>query len=139
MNKVFSTLLNEKAMHAGLLIYRIVISGFMLVHGIPKLMKLFSSDPIKFSDPLGIGITSSLLFTVLAEFGCSILIIIGLGTRIAAAGLAFTMIIAAFVVHSEDAFDKKEKALLYLVIYLFLFIAGPGKYSVDRALSTRKG
>lgn len=67
----------------------------------------------------------------LAEVVGGILLAIGLLTRPAAAFMAFTMFIAAFVVHSADPFQKKELALLYLVISLFFVFKGSGNWSVD--------
>ena len=38
----------------------------------------------------------------------------------------------AFVVHLDDPFGRKEKAVLYLVGYMIIFLLGPGKYSIDK-------
>jgi putative oxidoreductase len=51
--------------------------------------------------------------------------------------MIFTMCIAFFVIHSSDAFAAKELALIYLIIFVLLFIAGPGRFSVD-AMINRK-
>lgn len=74
----------------------------------------------------------------LAEFIGGILIAIGLATRPAAASLAFTMVIAAFVAHAADPFAKKEMALLYLVTSLFFALKGAGNWSVDAIISKKK-
>jgi putative oxidoreductase len=73
----------------------------MLVHGIQKVMG-FSEMADKFPDPLGMGSQLSLLSAIGAEVGCSLLLIAGLGTRIAAIPLAFTMVVALFLVHADD-------------------------------------
>lgn len=121
----------------GKLALRLSSGGLMLTHGIPKLMN-FSAKAAKFPDPLGIGSTASLTGAVATEVGCSLLIMIGLMTRPAALPAAFTMVIAAFVVHAGDPFARKEKALLYLVMYLALACMGPGEWSVDGWLRRRK-
>jgi putative oxidoreductase len=105
----------------------------MLTHGLPKLGRLLDGN-MKFADPLGIGSGTSLVFAVLTEAGASILLIIGLASRFSAATLAFTMGVAAFIQHADDDFGRKEKAFLYLVIYVILTITGPGKYSLDDRL-----
>lgn len=115
------------------LILRIIGGGFMLTHGIPKLMKLLNGD-FQFADPLGIGEALSLGLTVFAEFFCALLILVGLATRIAAIPLMITMIVAGLMVHGADPFQKKEMALLYFAIYLILYFLGSGKYSVDRVI-----
>lgn len=74
----------------------------------------------------------------LAEFLGGLLLVLGLLTRPAAAAIAFTMLIAAFVVHAADPYQVKEMAFLYLFIALFFMIMGPGRYSVDRLLNKRQ-
>ncbi|PLX03059.1 MAG: DoxX family protein [Marinilabiliales bacterium] len=114
-----------------LLILRIVIGIFMLTHGIGKFQTLFGSEPIQFSDPIGLGATASLALVVFSEVFCSILLIIGLGTRFAAIPLFTTMMVAAFIVQINNGFGKQELALLYALIYTTIAITGAGKYSVD--------
>lgn len=119
----------------GLLILRITAGGLMLVHGMPKLMRLFADGPIQFADPFGIGVTPSLILAVFAEVVCAIFIVLGLKTKFATIPLIVTMIVAAFMVHANDPFNVKEKALLYLLMYITLFFTGAGKFSVDDKLS----
>jgi putative oxidoreductase len=47
------------------------------------------------------------------------------------------MLVAAFIAHGSDPFGKKELALLYLVIFIFLLFTGSGKYSVDYLISQK--
>lgn len=121
-----------------LLILRTVSSGFMLfAHGLPKLNRLFSSGEINFADPLGIGTIPSLLLAVFSEFFCSVLVIVGFLTRASLIPLIITMFVAGFIHHAADPFAQKEKALLFLLIYVFLFITGPGKYSLNRIIKIK--
>lgn len=121
-----------------LLLLRTVSGAFMLfAHGLPKLNNLFSSGDITFPDPLGIPAVPSLILVVIAEFLCSILIIAGLFTRASLIPLIITMFVAGFVYHSADPFAQKEKALLFLLIFVFLFITGPGKYSLSRIIKIK--
>jgi putative oxidoreductase len=100
----------------------------MLTHGMGKFTALFGGDPIRFPDPIGVGATASLVLAVFAEVFCSILLILGLGTRLAAIPLLTTMLVAAFVVHANDGFGKQELPLLYSTIYFVIAIAGAGKF-----------
>lgn len=122
----------------GLLIFRVSIGLFMLFgHGLGKLQRILSGNEVKFLDPFGIGATSSLYLATIAEFFASILIIIGLFTRISSISLIITMSVAAFIAHSDDPFSRQEKALMYLVSYLLLFFTGPGKYSFHSVMKNR--
>jgi len=122
---------NIASTHLGLAILRILPNAFMLTHGFPKFQKLISGNT-EFGDPLGIGPAPTLFLAVVAEFICPILMIIGFKTKWATIPSALTMAVAAFVVHGADPFNVKEKALLFLVIFIAIFLLGPGKYSLDR-------
>lgn len=118
----------------GLLVLRLWLGASMLwLHGWGKLMNLFAGKT-SFSDPLGIGELPSFLLTILAEVGCSLLLMLGLGTRLAALALGFTMAVAFFVVHGTkfSGLGNGELAWIYLVGYVVLFIAGAGKFSLDK-------
>lgn len=128
----------ESCKSFGLLLHRLAFGGLMLVHGIPKLKGMMENGVGNFPDPLGIGTTVSHLGAVGSEVGCSILLMVGLLTRAAAIPAAFTMAVAAFVVHSADDWGTKEKAVLFLCGYLVLIFTGPGKFSVDHLLFGKK-
>jgi putative oxidoreductase len=106
----------------------------MITHGYPKFQKVVNQD-FEFAEPLsGIGMNGAvtLVIAVLAEFFAPILIILGLKTKWVSLLTAATMAVAAFIVHFSDPVKVKEKALLYLVIYVVIFLMGPGKYSLDQ-------
>jgi putative oxidoreductase len=121
-----------------LLFLRLISGGFMLTHGIPKLLKVIQGPPFKFSDPLGMGVTASILLTTFAEVICAGFIIIGFFTRLSTIPLIITMAVAAFIVHASDPFFAREMPLLYISIYLAIAILGPGGYSVDRFINLKK-
>lgn len=118
-----------------LLIIRVAIAGMMLVHGWPKLAMLLEGGPMQFANVLGMGVKASLALTVFAEVLCSFLILIGLGTRIAAIPLIATMAVAVFYIHANDPFIKQELGLHYLLVYALLLLTGSGKYSADYTIS----
>ena len=105
----------------------------MITHGWGKLSN-FEAFSGGFPDPIGIGSKLSLMLAIGAELFASIFLILGLLTRLSAVPLAFTMGVAFFVVHAADPFQTKELALVYLGVYIYLFLVGPGKYSLDRML-----
>ncbi|OCA72431.1 DoxX family protein [Chryseobacterium artocarpi] len=121
-----------------LLAVRVFVGFAMLSHGYPKFQMLLAGGKIEFFDFLGMGPQVTLILTVLAEFVCSILLILGLFTRVSLGFLIFTMVIAGFVVHGADPFEKREMSLIYLSVYLLLMVMGAGKVSVDHMIERRK-
>lgn len=124
----------EKMKDIGILILRIGIGALMLFgHGSEKLVS-FAERADTFPDPLGVTPAVSLSLTVFAEFFCSIAILFGFFTRYATIPLIITMLVAIFVIHGDDPWQKQEFATLYLVPYITLLVSGGGRYSVDRKL-----
>lgn len=117
----------------GLLIVRVFTSGMMLTHGWPKFLRLLNGN-LKFGDPIGIGSDISFILVVFAEFFCSILIIIGLGTRLATIPLVITMFVALFIAHGSDPIFDHTNILAYIVTYILLFFTGSGKFSLEYKL-----
>lgn len=113
-----------------LLILRLGFGGFMLTHGIPKLNML--SNPADFGDPIGLGPTLSLILALIGEVVAPIFIIIGFKTKLATIPCIITMAVAAFIVHAKDDLGTKEHALLYMFAFVAIFLAGAGKFSIDK-------
>ena len=115
-----------------LLLLRIACA-FMLLHGLGKYTD-FSDGVADFPDPFHVGPVASKGLTVFAELFCTIFVVIGLFTRFALIPLIICMLVIIFIVHGDDPFGDKESAYIYLLIYLSVLLAGPGKYSIDRKL-----
>lgn len=113
-----------------ILFLRVFVGILMMTHGLAKLNN-FDQLADSFLDPIGWGNKMSLIMIIFAELGCSVLLILGLFTRLAAIPLLFSMCIAIFVAHGADPFSVKEMAVLYAGVYLVLIFTGGGKWSVD--------
>lgn len=122
---------NSMIHNFGLLFLRIAFSGMMLFHGVPKLLKLLAGN-FEFIDLFGLGALNTLILAILGEVIFPILVIVGFKTRITVIPIIITMAGAAFMIHANDPFEVKEKALLFLIGFISIAILGPGKYSVDR-------
>jgi putative oxidoreductase len=138
MDKTYSTNLNLPSIDAALFILRLGAAVLILTHGIPKLLMLFGGGEITFADPIGLGMETSLTLAVFAEVICAVLLGLGLASRLAAIPLIITMAVAFFIVHSQDPFQVKELALIFLLIFTTLLITGSGKYSLDHYLLKKK-
>lgn len=114
----------------GLLVLRILSGAVLLTHGYPKFQKIIEGN-LKFGDPIGLGQIPSFYLATFAEFLCAILVMIGLYTRIALIPLIINMSVVFFIVHAADDFGTKEKAVLFLGMFIVLFLTGPGRYSID--------
>ena len=124
----------------GILILRVGAGGMLaLGHGWGKL-QMYGQMSEKFPDPLGIGPTMSLMGAIAGELAAGLLVALGLCTRLSALLAAFTMGVAAFVIHTNDPIfmtgqgGAKEPALLYLVPFVALVLLGGGRFSLDGLL-----
>lgn len=104
--------------------------GLLLFHGIPKLLG-FTDRMDKFSDPFGIGSVPSLALCIFAEFFCVVFVVLGAFTRIMVIPIIINMAVIVFVVHGQDPIKENELAIFYLLTFIAIFFAGPGKYSLD--------
>lgn len=116
-----------------LLLARIGIGLAMLTHGIPKLMK-YEALSQTFFDPFGLGSQASLLMALFAELLCSVALILGVFTRLAAAMLLFTMLIAVYMVGMLKGWAGNELATIYCFVYALLIAFGGGRFSLERQL-----
>ncbi|MDH5609476.1 MAG: DoxX family protein [Cyclobacteriaceae bacterium] len=130
MKSLFSTQIRTGRVNVALLLFRVAMGGIMLTHGWPKFQRLVQGD-WGFGDPLGIGSELSFILVTIAEFFGSLMVILGLATRVGAFLVSFAMLVAGFIQHAGEPFGSKEKAFLLLTGFLFVFITGAGKFSFD--------
>ena len=117
---------------AGLLTLRVVAGGSMVYqHGWPKLVH-FADKMDSFADPIGMGPMVSLALITLAETVCAALVMQGLWTRLTTVPVIIGMAVVAFVVKDGQGFAERELALVYLGAFFTIFLAGSGRFSLDR-------
>ena len=138
MKWIHRTELGTHITDLGILVWRVGLSASMIYgHGARKLFG-YGELAAGFRDPLGLGPGVTLMLAILAEFFCSILVALGLATRLALIPLISTMAVAGLIVHGADPYGRKELALVYLVSYLALWAIGPGRLSLDEKLKRRR-
>ena len=112
-----------------LAVLRIVTALIFMAHGT---MKLFNFPPSDRPQPelfslFGLG--------GILEFVGGLLILVGLFTRPVAFILAGEMAVAYFMFHAPQslypALNGGDAAILYCFVFLYLFFAGPGAWSLD--------
>lgn len=79
---------------------------------------------------LGFGSYMTLMVSIFCEFCCSLFLIAGLMVRITVIPMIVAMAVAFFDVH-DGMMPEGELALIYLIMFLILYVTGPGRYSVD--------
>lgn len=134
MLKILKLSFLPKSTDYGLLILRVALGfSMLLLHGRGKMLN-FAATAEKFPALFGLPSNVNAGLAVFAEVLCSALLIAGLFTRFAALMLACTMGTAFFFVHKSALVGEHsgELAMVYLIGYATLFLAGGGKISVDR-------
>ena len=125
------------AIDLGLLILRAGTAFLMLPHGWNKIQS-FGEKAHGFYNFMHLGGEVSMAMVIFAEFFCSILLFIGLGTRLILIPLIFTMSMVVFVINANQPMEDKESGFLYLIPYVVLFFTGPGRISLDHLLFRKK-
>ncbi len=126
----------EKFIAIGLLWLRVLMGLGIASHGYSKIfvfgVEKFSQSVLQMGFPVPIFFA---WLAALSEFLGGILIVLGLGTKIAAFLVFVTMSVAAFIAHGGDPFSKRELALSYWTISSTLILTGAGPLSIDGLIS----
>jgi putative oxidoreductase len=119
-----------------LALFRIVVGLLFACHGVQKLFGFLTTKP-----PVSITTWPSGPSGVI-EIGAGLLIMIGLGTRIAALIASGSMAYAYFTVHQPKALmpieNAGELAAVYCWVFLLLVFTGPGAWALDKVLAARR-
>ena len=127
----------------GRLFLRLFVGFMLLQFGIRQLL---SFDQMQATFPSVFGLTSadSLILMTIIEIGCSFFIMIGMFTRIMCIPPFLSMAIAEYYLLSDSlspaSYELSWQQLGYLPvmfmgIYFFIILVGPGKISIDYVLS----
>jgi putative oxidoreductase len=137
MKNLFSSRIAIGATNFALLFLRLAIGVLMTPIGYEKLVN-YATMKTQFMPFMGLPPAGALVLVIFAEFFCSILLALGLATRLAAFVLVINMFMAVFLGHAGDFLGEGQKATLFLIPYIFLLITGPGAYSIDGLIKKRK-
>lgn len=140
--KIITFLRSPTARDTGFLILRVIVGVSFIVHGFPKISGGVETWTGVGSAMGTFGITFAPAFwgfmAAVAEFFGGIALVLGIATRIAASGLAFTMLVAAAMHLSKgDGFNRYSHPLELLGVCALFLLAGAGSYSVDRILQSK--
>jgi len=128
----------------GLLLVRLALGVIFLAHGYQKLFIMGVSNVGTFFNQVGLPAPLFFAWVVaLVEFFGGIAILLGILTRWAALGLAIILVVAIFTVKLKVGLIAQqgvgyELDLALLALALTLLLAGPGPFSLEKALFQRE-
>ncbi len=111
---------------------RLLFGILFITHGYAKLMDYEALASV-FPDPLGMGASLSLTLVILTEVFCTMAFISGILFRLSLLPMIFAMGVAFFSWHA-GAMQDGELSFIYFVVFLMMFVAGPGRYSLDNLI-----
>ena len=143
-------LLNTDSENWGALIARVFLGVVILPHGLQKLLGMFGgygfSATVDYFSSIGIPSLIGVLIILGESFG-ALFLIIGLISRISAAGIVIIMVGAILMAHGQHGFfmnwfgtqagEGYEYHLLAIGLSLVVLVAGGGKWSLDHELERK--
>lgn len=118
-----------------ILVVRMLFGGLMMWHGIGKIIN-FAAIVATYPNPVGLGSRATLYVAIFTEVFCAAGVVLGAFYRLALIPLIGLMGVAFLMVHHGDAFAAKELALIFFVMYVVMFVAGAGRYSLDEMIAS---
>src|SRR5579864_1609500 len=118
LKALFGTNTGSATTSFGLLVLRVAGLSLFLKHGWEKLSG-YSTMVQHFPDPIHIGAHASLAYALFSDGICSVLIILGMATRPAAAVILINILTAFVFVHHAAYFSNSHVELLALYIVIF--------------------
>ena len=136
-NFLFPQYLRGKGISLLLLFMRLFFGALFFMHGLDKLTG-FNSLSENYPSVMGLGSYMTLMITIFCEFACSMFLMAGLVTRIVLIPMIVAMAVAFFDIH-DGMMPEGELALIFMIVFIALFITGPGRYSVDYLIDKKVG
>ena len=134
-NFLFPQHFRGKGVSVFILILRLFFGILFFIHGLDKMMN-FQILSENYPSVLGFGSYMTLMVSIFCEFCCSLFLICGLLVRIMTIPMIAAMAVAFFDVH-DAMLPQGELALIYLIVFVILYVVGPGRYSLDYLLDVK--
>ncbi len=114
-------------------IMRLVVGLMFACHGLDKIFGVFGGKPAE---------GQLMVVGGWIEISCGFLVALGLITRIAAFIASGEMAVAFFMMHAKGNIipyvNKGELAVVYCFVFFYIFLRGPGSFSIDAMIGRGK-
>ena len=134
-NFLFPEYFRGKGISLLILIMRVIFGVLFFTHGLDKMMN-FNELVQNYPSIIGLGSYMTLMVTIFCEFCCSLFLISGLLVRIMTIPMIIAMGVAFFDVH-DAMMPEGELALIYFIMFIVLFVTGPGRFSIDYLIDSK--
>lgn len=143
LKKIYIRTTGYSYTNMGRLFLRLFVGIMMMQFGIRQLYN-FDEAQMMFPSLLGMSPSVALILMIIIEIGCSLFIMFGFMTRIMVIPPFIAMVVAEYyILHDlvkEASYmlswsQQGYVPIMFLGIYFFLILVGPGKISVDYFLS----
>ncbi|MFT3679357.1 MAG: DoxX family protein [Ferruginibacter sp.] len=122
--------------NTALLALRLGMGALMTYHGYEKIIN-FNDEENGSMNFIGLGSTISQILVMVVELGGGILVLVGLGTRLAASVVSAWLLFILARSFDFDVAGSGEKIALLLIGFITLAIGGAGKYSLDNTIENK--
>ena len=139
MKDSLQRVLRSQGCEMAILFLRVFIGGVMLLHMIGKLQD-YDNYVLNFQSIVGLNHATSFALSILFEGLFAVMIIMGVGTRLAAALMAIVMIVSICEALMQGTVTDAESKLefIYIGIYITLVLSGSGRYAISTMFLNRK-
>ncbi|MDI1428664.1 DoxX family protein [Polyangium sorediatum] len=129
--------LRARSLDLGLLVLRVGSAALIWTFHMVRKLADFDHELRAFPDPLGVGHAASFVMALGAEGVCSLLVALGLATRLSSLPIVFTMMMVLVLGARGFEGADVQSAILYALPYVVLVLTGPGRWSLDHRLRDR--
>ena len=134
-NFLFPQYFRGKGVSVLILLIRLFFGALFFMHGLDK-MSNFNELSYTYPSVFGFGSYMTLMLSIICEFACSMFFMAGCLTRIFLIPMIVAMGVAFFDIH-DGMMPDGELSLIYLILFIILYVTGPGRYSVDYLIDTK--
>lgn len=143
LERLFIKITGYTYSNLGRLFIRLFVGLMFMQFGIRHLVH-FNTMSQSFPGALGMSHETSLIVMIIIELLCSLFIMVGFLTRLATIPPIIAMVVAEHYILSDmqtvspyliDSVQPGYLPIMFIGIYLFIILAGPGKISLDYFIS----